>query len=101
MSQLNINSIIEFIVEFFSELPQPVVAFIFSLGVFAMIVWAGGIIILILGFFAIFITQYGIVIIGNCVLIFLALCIYALIKAVHSYKSTMLRYENKETAFTS
>ncbi len=93
MNQININSVIDFIGEFFSELPPHALAIIIgiiTLGLYSMI---GVAMATILGFLALFITKDGIAILILCAILVATFFIYGLAKAILSYKNIMLRYD--------
>lgn len=97
MSQININSAIEFIGEFFSELPPQAIAIIISIATLGLYIICGVVIAAILGFLALSITKNGIVILTLCTLLVAVFSIYGLIKAIQNYKNIIQRYKIDES----
>ena len=95
MSQPNLNSIIDFIGEFFSEVPPQALAIIISIMTLVLYIAGGAVIASIVGFLALGITHSGPTVLTICVLIVAIASIYGLIKAVKTYKIIILSYENK------
>jgi hypothetical protein len=93
MSKININSAIEFIGEFFSELPPQAIAMIICISTLGLYIMCGVILAAILGFLALSITKNGIIILTLCAILVTVFSIYGLIKAIQSYKNIIQRYK--------
>jgi len=96
MSQININSIIEFIVEFSSELSPQALAIILSIITLALYVAGGIVVASIVGFLALGVTKSGPTILSICASLVAASSIYGLIRAIQNYKKIMFSYENNK-----
>ncbi len=94
MSQYNINSVIEFIGEFFSDLPPHALAIITSIITLAGYIAGGIVIATIFGFLALYFIKNGMTILFLCALITTLFSIYGVIRAFMNYKYIMLSYEN-------
>ena len=97
MSQPNFNSIINFIDEFFSEVPPQALAIIISIITLTLYIAGGAVIATIVGFLALGITHSGPTVLIICILIVAIASIYGLIKAVKTYRIITLSYENKNS----
>jgi len=95
MSQFNINSLIEFLGEFFSELPPQALAIIISISTVMIYVLCGFAIAALVAFFTYAITQSGPIALGLFALLVFGSLVYGLIRAVVNYKKLMLSYENQ------
>lgn len=96
MSQINFNSIIESIGEFYSELPPQALAIILSIITLALYVAGGIVVVSIVGFLALSVTHNGPIVLGICAILVAIALIYGIIKAIQSYKKIMLSYENNK-----
>lgn len=97
MSEFNFNSTIDFIAEFFSDLPPKAVAIIVGVSFFALMVFCGLSAAFVIGFLALFVTQSGYIVVGTYVLCVAAFSIFGLIKGYQFYKNIMLSYENSQS----
>lgn len=97
MNQFNINSIIEFIGEFFSDLPPQALAIILSIITLALYMAGGIVVASTVGFLALGVTHNGPIVLSICVILLAIASIYGLTKAIQNYKKIMLGYENNQT----
>ena len=96
MNPLNLDSVIDFLGGFFSEVPPQALAIVISLVTIALYLLGGIIIASIVGFLALGITHSGFIVFSICALIVAIAAIYGFIKAMHNYRNIMLSYENKK-----
>lgn len=97
MHQLNNNSIIESIGEFFSELSPQALALIVGICTAGLYVVGGLLIAFIVGLLALGVTKFGPIIISLCGLLLAGFSMYVFFKAVLNYKKIILSYENHNT----
>lgn len=96
MNQPSFNSLIDFIGEFFSDIPPRALAIIISIITLALYVLGGIVIASIVGFLALGITHSGPVVFGICMLLVGAASALGLFKAIKNYRSIMLSYDKSK-----
>ena len=94
MNQPNFNSIINFIGEFFSEVPPRALAIILSIITLALYVAGGIVVASIVGFLALGFTHSGPMVLSICASLVAIASIFGLIKAIQTYRNIMLSYDN-------
>ena len=94
MSEFNFKSVIDFIAEFFSDLPSKAVAIIVGVSFFALMVFCGFAAAFVTSILILFSTQSGVFFAGSYILCVAAFSIFGLIKGYQFYKNIMLSNEN-------
>jgi|GEM_PF-2753592 len=86
MQPPNFNSSIKFIIEFFSELPPAVIAFLFGFGFFGLMVFCGYTLAFVVSFFVLAFTQNGAFIVSSFIACIGAFSIFGILKGYKMYK---------------
>lgn len=94
MNQININAIIEFIGDFFSELPPQALAIIISVITLTLYVAGGILVASSVGFLALSVTHNGPIVLSICVILVAITSIYGITRAIQNYKKIIQSYEN-------
>jgi len=93
----NANTMIKHFVEFFSELPPGVVAFIAGFGFFALMAFCGYALAFVVSFFVLAFTQNGIFVVISFIACTAAFSIFGIIQGYKMYKNIKLAYKQQQS----
>jgi len=95
MNQYNFKSIIEFIVEFFSELPPSVVSFLCGFGFFCLMAFCGYMLAFVVAFFAFAFTQSATISLVSFIACIVIFSLFGIIQGYRMFKGIKLNYEKQ------